>query len=103
MNQFILNIMKVYCIASVIYIIYALYLKLTKSENIDDVLKDNKDLKEKYDKLKKNRVMVFIIGIVIGLGVIIMSEPSNIISKTISSAAMSTKSIVEDISDISVI
>ena len=104
MNQFILNIMKVYCIASVVYIIYALYLKLTNSENVDDILKDNKDLKEKYNKLKKNRIMVFIIGVVIGLGIIIMSEPSTInISKSISSAAMSTKSIVEDISDISVI
>ena len=104
MNQFILNIMMVYCIASVVYIIYALYLKLTKSENVDDILKDNKDLKEKFDKLKKNRIMVFIIGVIIGLGVIIMNEPIVLnVSKTISSAAMSTKSIVEDISDISVI
>ena len=104
MNQFILNIMIVYCIASVVYIIYALYLKLTKSENVDDILKDNKDLKEKFDKLKKNRIMVFIIGVIIGLGVIIMNEPIVLnVSKTISSAAISTKSIVEDISDISVI
>jgi uncharacterized protein YacL len=95
--------MKVYCIASVIYIIYALYLKLTNSENVDNILKDNKDLKEKYNKLKKNRIMVFIIGIVIGLVVIIMNEPPSIISKSISSAAISTKSIVEDVSDISVI
>ena len=104
MNQFILNIMKVYCIASVVYIIYAIYLKLSKSENVNDILENNKDLKDKYNKIKKNRIMVFIIGVVIGLGVIIMNEPSSInISKTISSAAMSTKSIVEDISDISVI
>ena len=100
MNQFILNIMKVYCIASVVYIIYALYLKLINSENVDNILKENKDLKEKYNKLKKNRIMVFIIGIVIGLGVIIMNEPS---STNIPSAIVSTKSIVEDISDISVI
>ncbi len=92
----------VYCIASIVYIIYALFLKLTNSENVNDILKDNKDIKEKYDKLKKNRIMIFIIGIVIGLGVIIMNEPSSI-SNTISSAVMSTKSIVEDISDISVI
>ncbi len=103
MNQFILNIMMVYCIASVVYLIYILYLRLTKSETVDDILKGDEDLKEKYNKLKKNRIMVFIIGIVIGLGFMIMNEPSSIISKTISSAAVSTKSIVEDISDISVI
>lgn len=100
MNQFILNIMKVYCIASVLYIIYALYLKYTNAENVSDILKDNQDLKDKYNKLKKNRIMVFIIGIVIGLCIIIISEPSVI---NISSAIMSTKSIVEDVSDISVI
>jgi hypothetical protein len=100
MNQFILNIMKVYCIASVVYIIYALYLKIKKSENLDDILKDNKDFEEKYNKIKKNRIMVFIIGIVIGLCFIIINEPSSI---SISSVAVSTKSIVEDISDISVI
>ncbi len=103
MNQYILNIMKVYCIASVVYLICILYLRLTKSETVDDILKGDEDLKEKYNKLKKNRIMVFIIGIVIGLGFMIMNEPSSIISKTISSAAVSTKSIVEDISDISVI
>ena len=103
MEQFILSIMKVYCIASFVYIIYILYLKYTKSENVNDILKDNEDLKEKYNKLKRNRIMVFIIGIVIGLVVIIMNEPPSIISKSISSAAISTKSIVEDVSDISVI
>ena len=101
MNQFFLNIMKVYCIASFVYIIYILYLKYTKSENVNDILKNNEDLKEKYDKLKKNRIMVFIIGIVIGLVIIILNEPST--SNILSSAIVSTKSIVEDVSDISVI
>ena len=101
MNQFILNIMKVYSIASIIYIIYALYLKLTNSKNVDDILKDNKDLKEKYNKLKKNRIMVFIIGVVIGLVILILNEPSSI--QSISQLATNTKMKVEDISDISVI
>lgn len=102
MNSFIFNIMKVYCIASLVYISYSLYLKFTKSETVNDILKDNDILIEKYNKLKKNRIMVFIIGIVIGLVVLIMSEPSaiNISQKVLSTA---TKSIVEDVSDISVI
>ncbi len=100
MEKFILSIMKVYCIASFVYIIYILYLKFTKAENVNDILKDNEDLKERYNKLKKNRTMVFIIGIVIGLVIIVLNEPS---SKILSSAVISTKSIVEDVSDISVI
>lgn len=99
MDQFILSIMKVYCIASFVYIIYILYLKLTKAENVNDILKDNEDLKERYNKLKRNRIMVFIIGIVIGLVIIVLNEPSS----NISSAIISAKSIVEDVSDISVI
>lgn len=101
MNQFILNIMKVYCISSVIYILYSLYLRYTKAENIEDVLKDNEELLNKYKKIKKNRIMVFIIGIVIGLVFLIISEPS--ISTSIQQIANSTKSIVNDVSDISVI
>jgi hypothetical protein len=99
MNQFILNIMKVYCIASIVYIVYALYLKYTEAETINDILKDNEDLTNKYNKIKKNRIMVFIIGIVIGLIILIISEPSLSISKLVSH----NKSLVEDVSDISVI
>ena len=101
MEQFILNIMKVYCIASFVYIIYILYLNFTKAENINDILKDNEELKDKYNKLKKNRIMVFIIGIVIGLVIIVLNEPSS--SKLLSQSPASTKYIVEDVSDISVI
>ena len=101
MNQFILNIMKVYCISSVIYIIYSLYLRYTKAENIEALLKDNEELLNKYKKIKKNRIMVFIIGIVIGLVILIINEPS--ISSSIQQITISTKSIVNDVSDISVI
>lgn len=99
MNQFILNIMKVYCIASVIYVLYALYLKYTDAETINDILKDDEELTNKYNKINKNRIMVFIIGVVIGLIILIISEPSLSISKFVSN----NKSLVEDVSDISVI
>lgn len=100
MNQFILNIMKVYCIASLVYIIYSLFLRFNKSETVEDILKNNEDLKDKYIKIKKNRIMVFIIGIVIGLVILIISEPSTLSFQQI---ATNTKTIVEDVSDISVI
>ena len=100
MEQFILNIMKVYCIASFVYIIYILYLKYTNAENVNDILKDHEDLKDRYNKLKRNRIMIFIIGIVIGLVIIVLNDSS---SNIISPDALSTKSIVEDVSDISVI
>ena len=103
MNQFIFNIIKVYCIASVVYIIYMLYLRFTNAESLDDLLKDNEDLKDKYNKIKKNRTMVFIIGIVIGLVVLIINEPSTIKNLTNLDIVSNTKSLVEDVSDISVI
>ena len=99
MHQFILNIMKVYCIASIIYVLYALYLKYTEAETINDILKDNEELTNKYNKIKKNRIMVFIIGLVIGLIILIINEPSLSISKLVSH----NKSLVEDVSDIIVI
>ncbi len=99
MNQFILNVMKVYCIASSIYLIYSLYLRFTKSDTVEDILQENEDLKEKYNKIKRNRIMVFIIGIVIGLVILIINEPSSISFQQIGN----TKIKVEDISDISVI
>jgi hypothetical protein len=101
MNQFILNIMIVYSIASIVYILYLIFMK---PEKISDIIENdygNKELlKEKYNNIKKNRIMVFIIGIVIGLGIIIMFDSEPKISQTIST---NIKSIVEDVSDISVI
>ena len=99
MNQFILNIMIIYSIASLIYI---LYLIVIKPKKISDII--NKDIKDKYESIKKNRIMVFIIGIVIGLAFIIMIQKEPIDS-TISASCISsaTKSLVEDVSDISVI
>ena len=97
MNQFILIVMMVYCIASIVYI---LYLFIMKPEKITDII-NNKELKEKYNNIKKNRIMIFIIGIVIGLCIIIMFEKEPMLAQSISN--INIKSIVEDVSDISVI
>ena len=97
MNQFILNVMIVYTIASIIYL---LSLLLLKSNKITDIL--NEEQMEEYSKIKKQKIMVFIIGIVIGLCFIILFD--NFFNKeAISKATISVKNIVEDVSDISVI
>ncbi len=96
MNQFILNIMIVYCIASVIYI---LSLFFYKSNKLKDILIDEQ--LEEYNKIKKQKIMIFIIGIVIGLCFIIIFD--KISTDTVSKASISVKSIIEDVSDISVI
>ena len=72
-----------------------------KPENISDLINNNDVLKEKYNNIKKNRIMIFIIGIVIGLGVIIIFEKEPILVQSLSN--INVKSIVEDVSDISVI
>jgi Na+/H+ antiporter NhaD/arsenite permease-like protein len=96
MNQFILNVMIVYSIASIIYL---LSLFFYKSKQIKDILTDEQI--EEYKKIKKQKSMIFIIGVVIGLCIIIMFD--KIPSTNISKASISIKSIVEDVSDISVI
>ncbi len=96
MNQFILNVMIVYSIASVIYL---LSLFFYKSKKLKDILTDEQI--DEYTKIKKQKTMIFIIGVVIGLCFIIMFDKIPV--DTISKASISVKSIVEDVSDISVI
>ncbi len=96
MNQFILNVMIVYSIASIIYLLSLFFYKTKK---IQDILNDEQ--MEEYNKIKKQKMMIFIIGIVVGLCVIIMLDKTS--SNNISKASIQMKSIVEDVSDISVI
>ena len=95
MNQFILNIMIVYSIASIIYLIYSL---VSKSTKMSDILTEQQ--MEEYNKIKKQRTMVFIIGVVIGLCFIIVFDKTSI---SLPDTAIKMKHIVEDVSDISVI
>lgn len=74
--------------------------KTNKSKSVKDILKDEQELLEKYNKIKKNRIMVFIIGIVIGLVIIIVGDNETI---SLSKPIIQMKSVVEDVSDISVI
>jgi hypothetical protein len=96
MNQFILNIMIVYCVASIIYIL-GLFIK---PSHLKDILTE--DQVEEYNKIKKKRIMIFIIGVVIGLCIIIMIEP-NSLTNNLSKLSINAKQMIEDVSDISVI
>ena len=96
MNQFILNVMIVYSIASIIYLLSTFFYK---SNQLKDILTEEQ--LDEYNKIKKQKTMIFIIGVVIGLCFIILFD--KIPSDTISKASISVKSIVEDVSDISVI
>jgi threonine/homoserine/homoserine lactone efflux protein len=102
MNQFLFNLLKVYGIASLVYIAYLIYLKISHQETLEDKIKklndnDNENLLlDEYKKNKRIRIMVFIIGVVIGLAVLIMNEPESM-------KEINNKIIVTDVSDISVI
>ncbi len=107
MNQFILGILKVYGIATIIYLLYLVFIKITKRETIEIILEkaseQNVELINKYKKIKRVHAMVFILGVLIGLTVLILGEPDKILDKIKLSIKESISNVVSDISDISVL
>jgi hypothetical protein len=101
MNQFLLGILKVYGIATLIYIIYLIFIKITNKETLKSILENNTELYEKYKKIKRSHTMVFIFGILVGLIILVINEPDKILEKINMSIKETIN--VSDISDISVI
>ena len=97
MNQILLGIIKVYMTASLVYFVYIIYLKLSKKPSFDFYLQNNEDLLNKYNKVKKHRIMVFILGILIGLAVLMLTDNSKV------EIINHGKQIINDVSDIKVI
>lgn len=97
MNQILLGIIKVYMTASLVYIVYIIYLKLSKKPSFDVYLQNNEELLNKYNQMKKHRMMIFILGILIGLGVLVLTD------NTKNSIINNATKIVSDVSDIKVI
>jgi di/tricarboxylate transporter len=95
MNQIIVNIMIVYSIASIVYLIY---IKILNKNTLEAVLVNNTELLEKYKQIKKERAMVFIIGIIIGLILLIFIDNNDM--KEINETSYI---IVSDVSDIRVL
>ena len=100
MNQFVYNIMLIYFIASCIYFVYLIYLRLTNAKKLTYYLSHDEELLSKYNKIKKNHIMVFIIGILIGLMYIVMNQSDSTIE---SFKNISNKYSVSDVDDIKVL
>ena len=91
MNQILRGILIIYVISTLFYFIYKKYTDNQINKIIDNL---DDEHKETYNKINRYRILVFIIGIIIGLGILIFIEPDTI-KKTINN--------VTDISDINVI
>ncbi len=91
MNEILRGILIIYVISTLFYLIYTKYTDNKVNEIINNLDENNK---EAYNKINRFRMLVFIIGIIVGLGILIFIEPENI-KKIITN--------VTDISDINVI
>ena len=96
MNQFIYNVMLIYFIASCTYFVYLIYLRITGTKKMSDYIHDE-ELLTRYNKIKKNHIMIFIIGILIGLIYVVMNQPDVKIQNTL------PKLIISDVDDIKVL
>ncbi len=91
MNQILRGILIIYVISTLFYFIYKKYTDNQINKIIDNLDEKNK---EDYNKINRYRILVFIIGVIISLGILIFMEPENK-QKIINN--------VTDISDINVI
>ena len=94
MNQIVRGILIIYVISTLFYFIYKKYTDNQINKIIDNLDEKNK---ENYNKINRYRILVFIIGVIISLGILIFIEPDTI-KKTITNVNN-----VTDISDINVI
>jgi len=74
MNQIIYNILIVYGIASIIYIVYLIYLYLSKAETVHSIIQSSPEMLEKFKNINRNHMMIFIIGVLIGLIILILFQ-----------------------------
>ena len=94
MNQILRGILIIYITSTLFYLVYS---KITDSKinTLIDYLDEER--KNEYNKINKYRILFFILGILVGLGILIFIEPDTINTK------MFTGGNVTDISDINVI
>ena len=98
MNQIIYNILIVYGIASIIYIVYLIYLYLSKEETVHSIIQSSPEMLEKFKNINRNHMMIFIIGILIGLIILILfqNDTKNIVKN------INRIPVISDVSDIHV-
>ncbi len=104
MNEIIISILKIYITASIVYFIYLIYLKITKSKTVDDLINEYKEqtMINEYKKMKKKRIIVIILGILLGIAILILTETNSLDNINNINKKINSK-IVSDISDINVI
>ncbi len=98
MNKFILGIIKVYIIASIVYIGYIIYLKIYKKPTFKDELSEYPGLLDKYNNVQKSRITIFIIGVIIGLILLLLFDNSSVATNI-----KKTHKKINDVSDIYVL
>jgi hypothetical protein len=91
MNEILRGILIIYVISTLFYLIYSKYTSNKINNIIDNLDEENKN---EYNKINKYRTFVFIIGILLGIGVLVFIEP-NTIKKSLAN--------ISDVSDINVI
>ncbi len=104
MNEIIISILKIYITASIVYFIYLIYLKITKSKTVDDLINEYNEqtMINEYKKMKKKRIIVIILGILLGIAILILTENNSLDNINNINKKINSK-IVSDISDINVI
>jgi hypothetical protein len=94
MNQVVRGILIIYITSTLFYLVYTKYTD-SKINNLINNLDDEKQ--NEYTKLMRYRMLVFILGILVSLGILIFIEPEYI-KKTVSNINN-----ISDVSDINVI
>ncbi len=94
MNEILKGILIIYIISTIFYFIYK---KKTENDINTIILNLDEDNLNKYNKIKKTRTFVFIIGILVGLGLLLLTDTKEIKKK------ICNINDINDISDINVI
>jgi len=83
-------------IGTIFYILYFIFTKVKKQESVTLLFKtlNENDNYEKYKKIKKRRMTVYIMGILIGLIYLVLTESNSTIKET------ATKPVISHVTDI---
>ena len=87
-------------IGTIFYIFYFIFTKVKKEDSIDILFKtssENNDNYEKYRKIKKKHMTVYIMGILIGLIYLVLTESNTTIKETVTKPSISHVTDIDDI------
>ena len=102
MNQNLESLAIILGTSFIFYCLFLLYLKASKSKTIKDLLDNNEDKINEYNKIKNKHMMIFIIGLLIGF-VIILVKDNKVIKNIVNMKVLSELKNISDVDDISVL